>query len=381
MDAPRFATAAIHAGHRPDESTGAVNVPIYLSSTFAQDGCGVPRGGYDYARTGNPTRAALEAKLAALEGGRHGLAFASGLAAVDCALRALLRPGDHVVIPDDAYSGTFRLLRGVLTDWRIDHTAVPAGDLEALASAVGERTRLVWLESPTNPSLSILDIEAAAESARSRGARVAVDNTFASPYLQRPLALGADLVIHSTTKYLGGHSDVLGGALITDDAELHAACKYLQNAAGAVPGPLDCYLTDRGVKTLPVRMERHCDNAEAVAEYLCSRSEVAAVRYPGLADHPGHAVAAKQMRRFGGMVAFDLGDAGAARKFCEATSYFTLGESLGGVESLIEHPHSMTHASANRTALETPPGLIRLSVGIEDHDDLLDDLERAFANI
>ncbi len=375
-----FATTAIHAGYRPDPATGAVNVPIYASSTFAQDGVGNLRGGYEYARTGNPTRAALEAVLAAVEQGRFGRAFASGMAASDCALRALLRPGDHLVIPDDAYGGTFRLIDKVFREWGVAHTAVALSDLDALRSAITPQTRLIWVETPTNPMLSIADISAIAEIGQKAGAKILVDNTFASPALQQPLTLGADIVLHSTTKYIGGHSDLLGGALVTDDAELDEKFGFLQNAAGAVPGPFDAYQTMRGIKTLEVRMQRHTDNATSVAEFLSEHSSISRVLYPGLPDHPGHDIAKRQMRGFGGMVSVQMrGGAEAARRLCSRTEVFILAESLGGVESLIEHPGAMTHASTAGSQLEVPDDLVRLSVGIEDPADLVADLREALA--
>ena len=375
-----FATRAIHAGYRPDPATGAVNTPIYASSTFAQDGVGGLRGGFEYARTGNPTRAALEAVLAAVEEGRFGRAFSSGMSASDCALRAVLRPGDHIVIPDDAYGGTFRLIDKVFREWGVDHTPVHLSDLEAVRSAITATTRMIWVETPTNPLLSIADIAAIAAIGRGVGATVLVDNTFASPALQQPLTLGADIVLHSTTKYIGGHSDVVGGALITDSEELDAKFAFLQNGAGAVPGPFDAYLTMRGLKTLEVRMRRHCDNAAQVAEFLAGHPAVSQVLYPGLAEHPGHEVAARQMRGFGGMVSVRMrGGAEAAHKLCSRTEIFILAESLGGVESLIEHPGAMTHASTAGSQLEVPDDLVRLSVGIEDPADLLSDLREALA--
>jgi cystathionine gamma-synthase len=375
-----FATRAIHAGYRPDPATGAVNTPIYASSTFAQDGVGGLRGGFEYARTGNPTRAALEAVLAAVEEGRFGRAFSSGMSASDCALRAVLRPGDHIVIPDDAYGGTFRLIDKVFREWGVDHTPVHLSDLDAVRSAMTTTTRMIWVETPTNPLLSIADIAAIAEIGRGVGAMVLVDNTFASPALQQPLTLGADIVLHSTTKYIGGHSDVVGGALITDSEELDAKFAFLQNGAGAVPGPFDAYLTMRGLKTLELRMQRHCDNAAQVAAFLAGHPAVSQVLYPGLAEHPGHAVAARQMRGFGGMVSVRMrGGAEAARKLCSRTEIFILAESLGGVESLIEHPGAMTHASTAGSQLEVPDDLVRLSVGIEDPADLLCDLREALA--
>lgn len=380
LDPRGFATRAIHAGHEPDPATGAVNVPIYASSTFAQDGVGGMRGGYEYARTGNPTRAALEANLASLEDGRHGRAFSSGMAATDAALRTLLRPGDHLVIPDDAYGGTFRLIDKVFTQWGISYTPVAVNDVDAVRAAITSATKVVWVETPTNPLLNIADIERVAEVAHDAGARFVVDNTFASPYLQQPLRLGADVVLHSTTKYLGGHSDVVGGALVTDDADLDAGFGFLQNGAGGVPGPFDAYLTLRGAKTLAVRMEQHCTNAEAVVDLLVGHPAVTSVLYPGLPDHPGHEAAARQMRRFGGMVSLRLaGGRQAALDLCARTSIFTLAESLGGIESLIEHPGAMTHASTAGSVLEVPDDLVRLSVGIEDTADLLADLEQALA--
>lgn len=375
-----LATKAIHAGYRPDLATGAVNTPIYASSTFAQDGVGGLRGGFEYARTGNPTRAALEASLAAVEEGAFGRAFSSGMAATDCALRAILRPGDHLVIPDDAYGGTFRLIDKVFTHWGVEYTPVALADLDAVRGAITSRTRLIWVETPTNPLLSIADIAGIAALGQQSGAKVLVDNTFASPALQQPLTLGADVVLHSTTKYIGGHSDVVGGALVTNDEELDQAFAFLQNGAGGVPGPFDAYLTLRGLKTLVVRMERHSENAAAVAEFLTGHPSVSAVLYPGLPDHPNHEVAARQMRRFGGMVSVRMKDGRqAAERLCANTKVFILAESLGGVESLIEHPSAMTHASTAGSQLEVPDDLVRLSVGIEDIADLLADLEQALA--
>jgi cystathionine gamma-synthase len=372
------ATRAIHAGYRPDPATGAVNAPIYASSTFAQDGVGGLRGGYEYARTGNPTRSALEASLASVEGGAFGRAFASGMAATDCALRSLLRPGDHVVIPDDAYGGTFRLIDKVLTQWGITHTPAALADLDAVRAAVTSETKLIWVETPTNPLLSIADIAGIAQVAAVTGAKVLVDNTFASPALQQPLALGADIVLHSTTKYIGGHSDVVGGALVTNDEELDDAFAFLQNGAGGVPGPFDAYLTMRGLKTLVLRMQRHSENAALVAEFLVGHPAVESVLYPGLPSHPNHEVARRQMSGFGGMVSVRLrGGREAALRLCARTEIFILAESLGGVESLIEHPGSMTHASTAGSQLEVPDDLVRLSVGIEEAGDLLGDLEQA----
>ena len=373
-----LATKAIHAGYPPDPATGAVNAPIYASSTFAQDGVGVLRGGFEYARTGNPTRAALEASLAAVEAGAFARAFSSGMAAADCALRAMVRPGDHVVIPNDAYGGTFRLIDKVFTQWNVEYTPVALDDLEAVAAAITARTRLIWVETPTNPLLTIADIAALAELGKQVAAKVLVDNTFASPALQQPLVLGADVVLHSTTKYIGGHSDVVGGALITNDHELDDAFGFLQNGAGAVPGPFDAYLTMRGLKTLVLRMQRHSENALAVAEFLDGHAAVSTVLYPGLPGHPGHEIAARQMSDFGGMVSVRM-RAGrkAAQDLCARTRVFILAESLGGVESLIEHPSAMTHASTAGSQLEVPDDLVRLSVGIEDIADLLADLEQA----
>ena len=372
-----FDTLAIHAGQEPDPATGAVVPPIYQVSTYKQDGIGGLRGGYEYSRSANPTRTALEECLAALEGGVRGLAFASGMAAEDTLLRALCRPGDHVLIPGDAYGGTYRLFSKVAEPWGLAYDPVPLGDAEAVRAAVRPETKIIWVETPTNPLLGIADITALAEVARDAGALLVVDNTFASPYLQRPLALGADVVVHSTTKYIGGHSDVVGGALVAADAELGERLAFHQNAMGAVAGPFDAWLTLRGVKTLGVRMDRHCSNAAAVADMLTRHPAVREVLYPGLPGHPGHGAAAKQMRDFGGMVSFRMGSEEAAVRVCEAAKLFTLGESLGGVESLIEHPGRMTHASAAGSPLEVPADLVRLSVGIEDVDDLLRDLERA----
>jgi cystathionine gamma-synthase len=373
-----FATRAIHAGQQPDPTTGSVIVPIHATSTYAQDGVGGLRGGYEYSRTGNPTRSALEECLAALENGRFGRTFGSGMAATDVTLRALLRPGDHVVMPNDAYGGTFRLVDKVLREWGIEHTPVPLSDVDAVRAACRPNTKVVWVETPTNPLLNIADIAALAGVAHDAGARLVVDNTFASPYLQQPLELGADVVVHSMTKYLGGHSDVVGGALITADEELDARAAFLQNSAGATLGPFDAWLTLRGIKTLPVRMERHSDNAERVVEFLTRHPRVRRVLYPGLPGHPGHEVAVKQMRRFGGMVSFIVdGGAEAALRVCANTRLFTLAESLGGVESLIEHPGRMTHASTAGSLLEVPEDLVRLSVGIEDAEDLIEDLRTA----
>jgi cystathionine gamma-synthase len=371
-----FETRAIHAGQDHDPSTGAVTTPIYQVTTYAQSAVGVHKG-YDYSRTVNPTRTALERCLASLEGAAHGAAFASGMAAADAVLRAL-RPGDGIVLGDDAYGGTFRLISGVYAPAGIAWTALDLTDADALAAAWPEGTRLVWLETPTNPGLRLVDIAAVARVAHDRGALCVVDNTFATPYLQRPLEHGADVVVHSTTKYLGGHSDVVGGFVATDDPAVAEAIAFVQNSAGAVPAPLDCFLVLRGVKTLPVRMDRHCENAAAVVDLLGSHPAVARVLYPGLPDHPGHDVAGRQMSGYGGMVSF-IAAAGpeAALSLVTKTRLFTLAESLGAVESLIEHPAAMTHASAAGSPLEVDDALVRLSVGLESRDDLLADLGRA----
>jgi cystathionine gamma-synthase len=380
MNQQNFETLAIHAGQEPDAATGAVVPPIYQVSTYKQDGVGGLRGGYEYSRSANPTRTALEENLAALEGGSRGLAFASGLAAEDCLLRALLRPGDHVVIPNDAYGGTFRLFAKVVERWGVEWSVADSSDPAAVRAEIRDRTKVIWVETPSNPLLGISDVAALADVARSAGAKLVVDNTFASSYLQQPLALGADVVVHSTTKYMGGHSDVVGGALVTSDRELGEELAFHQNAMGAVSGPFDAWLVMRGIKTLAVRMDRHCANAARVAEMLSGHREVAQVYYPGLPTHPGHEVAAKQMRGFGGMVSFRVrGGEQAAVQVCNRTEIFTLGESLGGVESLIEHPGRMTHASVAGSALEVPADLVRLSVGIESVDDLLADLTEALA--
>ncbi|HEX8347063.1 MAG TPA: cystathionine gamma-synthase [Actinoplanes sp.] len=374
-----FNTVAIHAGQEPEARTGAVVPPIYQTSTYAQDAVGAPREGYEYSRSGNPTRDALQECLAAIEGGRRGLAFASGLAAEDTLLRTVCRPGDHVLIPDDAYGGTYRLFAKVAENWGLDWTAAPLGDPDAVRAAFRPgHTRMIWAETPTNPLLNIADIAALATVAHEFDALLAVDNTFASPYLQQPIALGADVVIHSTTKYLGGHSDVVGGALIAASDGLGEDLAFHQNAMGAVNGPFDAWLTLRGIKTLGVRMDRHCDNAERIVDFLDGHAAVAEVLYPGLDAHPGHEVAAKQMSRFGGMISFRAaGGPDEAVRICNSTQLFVLAESLGGVESLIEHPGQMTHLSAAGSPLEVPADLVRLSVGIEDVDDLLADLEQA----
>ncbi len=378
-----FSTRAIHAGQEPDPTTGAVVPPIYATSTYAQDGVGGLRNGYEYSRSANPTRTALEECLAALEGGVRGFAFASGLAAEDTLVRTIGRSGAHLVVPDDAYGGTYRLFARAYQGWGLGVDSVPLTDLAAVEAAVrpGE-TVAVWAETPTNPLLNVADIAALAEIAHAAGALLVVDNTFASPYLQQPLALGADVVVHSTTKYCGGHSDVVGGALVAADAELAERIAFHHNALGAVAGPFDAWLVLRGLKTLAVRMDRHSDNAERVAGFLVEHAAVSQVIYPGLPDHPGHDLAKRQMRRFGGMISFRVA-AGeqAAVEVCGRTRVFTLGESLGGVESLIEHPGRMTHASVTGTALEVPADLIRLSVGIEDVEDLLADLAQALCHL
>jgi cystathionine gamma-synthase len=377
-------TLAIHAGQDPDAATGAVTVPIYATSTYAQDAVGVLRTGlgtgYDYSRSGNPTRTALQECLAAMEGGRHGFTFASGMAAEDTLIRALLRPGDHVLIPDDAYGGTYRLFDAVMARWGVRHTPVALDDLGQVTAAFTDRTRLLWVETPTNPLLTVADVRALADEAHRRGVTVVVDNTFATPALQRPLSLGADVVLHSTTKYLAGHSDVVGGALVVDDDGLADRLGFHQNAMGAVNGPFDAFLTLRGVRTLGVRMDRHCDNAEAVVDLLVDHPRVDSVLYPGLPGHRGHDVAGRQMSRFGAMVSFTVrGGADAAATVCSRTRLFTLAESLGGVESLIELPGQMTHASVHGSPLEVPANLVRLSVGIETITDLIDDLRWALA--
>ncbi len=373
---PGFETRAIHAGQPPDPVSGAVIPAVSFATTFAQEAAGQHKG-FDYARTNNPTRAGLETCLASLEGAAHGLAFASGMAAEDALLHCL-SPGDHIIIPDDAYGGTFRLINGVWGTFGISHTPVRMTDLDAIRAAWQPNTRLVWTETPSNPMLLIVDIEPLAALTHERGGRLVVDNTFATPYLQQPLAHGADVVVHSMTKYLGGHSDVVGGFLATDDAALAERLAFYQNSVGAVPGPMDCYLVQRGIKTLAVRMDRHCANAVAVATMLSAHPAVERVLYPGLKDHPGHEIAARQMRHFGGMVSFIHKDGeAAALEVARSTKIFTLAESLGAVESLIEHPHRMTHTSVVGSALEVDAGLIRLSVGIESVEDLLGDLEQA----
>lgn len=375
-----FATRAIHAGQAFDPTTGAVIPPVYLSTTFVQDGVGGFRSGYEYARGGNPTRTALETQLAALEGGERAFSFASGLAAEDALLRSVLRPGDHVLMANDVYGGTHRLVNRVHVPWGVELSTVEMTDADAVRAAIRPETRVVWLETPSNPLMKITDLARVAEIAHAAGAIVVADNTFASPYLQQPLALGADVVVHSTTKYLGGHSDVLGGAVIVRAGlevrgeSVADAVGFTQFGAGAVSGPLDAWLTTRGIKTLAVRMDRHSANAAAIAEAVTGHAKVVRVYYPGLADHPGHELAARQMRAFGGMLSLELHDGPAARRFVESTGLFQLAESLGGVESLVCYPSEMTHASVRGTALEVSPAIVRLSVGIEGVDDLLADV-------
>jgi cystathionine gamma-synthase len=376
---PGFSTRAIHEGQEFDPTTGSVVPPVYLTSTFVQDGIGGFRGGYEYARGGNPTRTSLQTLLAALEGGPDAYSFASGLAAEDTLLRAILKPGDRVVMGNDVYGGTHRLVSRVFVPWGVGLVTVDMSDLDAVRDAVdASATRILWIETPSNPLMKISDIAALAEIGHRAGAVVVVDNTFASPYLQQPLVLGADVVVHSTTKYLAGHSDVLGGALIVNDAELSEKVGFLQFGVGAVSGPFDAWLTIRGIKTLALRMEKHSSNAQAIAEALVGHPALEAVYYPGLAGHPGHELAARQMLRFGGMLSVALkGGSAIARKFAESTTVFQLAESLGGVESLIGYPSEMTHASVRGTELEVPDNVVRLSVGIEDEPDLLADVLQA----
>lgn len=380
-----FSTRAIHAGQEPDAATGAVVPPLHLTSTYMQDGVGGLRGGYEYSRSANPTRDTLQTLLADLDGGVAAYSFASGLAAEDALLRAVLRPGGRVVMGNDVYGGTHRLVARLHVPWGVELQTVDMSDTDRVREALaapGETPAVLWVETPTNPLMKIADIAALAEVGHAAGAVVVVDNTFASPYLQQPLALGADVVVYSTTKYLGGHSDVVGGAVVLGDDELAERVGFLQYAAGAISGPLDAWLTVRGIKTLAVRMERHSANAQAVAEALVAHPAVADVFYPGLPDHPGHAIAARQMRGFGGMLSVALaGGADAARRFAESTTIFTLAESLGGVESLIGYPSEMTHASVKGTELAVPENVVRLSVGIEDARDLVDDLTQALERV
>lgn len=379
-----LATRAIHAGQEPDPTTGAVITPIYMTSTFKQDGVGGLRNGYDYSRSVNPTRNSFDAQLAAVEGAKYALSFSSGLAAIDVLLRATLKPGDNILLGNDVYGGTYRLLAKVFVPWGIGLDVVDITDTAAVAAALeAKQYRYIWVETPSNPLLNITDIAATADVAHRHGTKVVVDNTFASPVLQHPLNDGADAVVYSTTKYIGGHSDVVGGAIVLNDEETRDAVAFLQNAAGAVPSPFDSWLDIRGLKTLAVRVQRHSENALKIAQWLETRPEVERVWYPGLESHPGHEIAARQMHGgFGGMVSVQLA-AGfeAAKRFAGATQIFTLAESLGGVESLIEHPGAMTHASVAGTTLEVPANLVRLSVGIEGADDLIADLEQAFAAI
>ncbi|PZE74247.1 cystathionine gamma-synthase [Curtobacterium sp. MCBD17_019] len=377
-----FSTRAIHSGQEPDERTGAVVPPVFLTSTFVQDGIGRMRNGYEYSRSGNPTRDSLQEQLADLDGGVRALSFSSGLAAEDALLRAVLAPGAHVVMGNDVYGGTHRLVNRLHVPWGVELTTVEMSDLDAVRAVLqaGEpgRTVVLWVETPTNPLMKIVDIAALAAIGHEVGALVVVDNTFASPYLQQPLALGADVVAYSTTKYLGGHSDVVGGAIVLRDEELAERVGFVQFAAGAISGPMDAWLTTRGIKTLAVRMERHSANAQAVAEALVGHPAVERVFYPGLESHPGHGIAAKQMRGFGGMLSVALtGGPEAARRFAESTEVFQLAESLGGVESLIGYPSEMTHASVKGTELAVPEHVVRLSVGIEDVADLVADVEQA----
>lgn len=382
MSEHAFATRAIHAGQAPDPTTGSIIPPIYQASTHVQDGIGGFRDGYEYNRAGNPTRSSLETQLAALEGGASALSFASGLAAEDALLRGILRPGDHIVLGNDVYGGTYRLLTKVLAPWGIETTTVELSDVDELRAAIRPETKIVWVETPSNPLLKIVDIELIAEIAHATGAIAVVDNTFASPALQQPLSLGADLVVHSTTKYLGGHSDVLGGAVVFRDDRFFEQVKFQQFAVGAVSAPLDAWLTTRGIKTLAVRVRQHSENAQAIAEWAAGRPEFATVYYPGLASHPGHDVATRQMSGFGGMLSLGLSSgADAAKSFAESTELFQLAESLGGVESLIGYPPDMTHASVRGTALAVPENVVRLSVGIEGVDDLIADLEQGLARL
>lgn len=382
-DAHGFSTRAIHVGQEFDPTTGAVIPPVHFSTTYAQDGIGNLRGGYEYGRGGNPTRDALQKQLASLEGATHAFSFASGLAAEDALLRAVLRPGDHVLMGNDVYGGTHRLVRRIFGDWNIGLTTIELDDMAAVRDALASTgARVLWLETPSNPLMKITDITALAVVAHEAGALVVVDNTFATPYLQQPLGLGADVVVHSTTKYLGGHSDVIGGAVVTSDDELASKVGFHQFAAGAVSGPLDAWLTTRGIKTLAVRMDRHSASAHALASALLGHSAVARVYYPGLPSHPGHELAARQMSDFGGMLSLELaGGAAAARAFAEGLHVFSLAESLGGVESLVNYPSEMTHASVRGTALEVSDAIIRLSVGLEDVDDLLADVQQSLARL
>ena len=377
-----FATDAIHAGYEPDSLYGPINTPIYASTTFAQDGLAELRGGYEYTRVGNPTVTALEKAVAALEGAEYAVAYSSGMAAIDVILRILLKPGDHIVVSNDAYGGTYRLIQQVFTQWGVENTVVDMTNPDEVAAAVKDNTKAIWVETPTNPMLDIVDIEAIA--AVKKQATLVVDNTFASPYLQKPFDLGADVVVHSTTKYIGGHSDVVGGIVCGDDSRVpgfHEQLRFFFGWVGANPSPFDTYLTGRGLKTLSVRMDKHCDNAEAVAKFLDAQPQVARVCYPGLETHPGHETAKKQMTRFGGMVSVLFQTTEQAKTFCKSTKLFCLAESLGGVESLLEHPATMTHVSVAGSALEVPGELVRISVGIEEEADLIADLEQALTQL
>lgn len=384
---PGFDTNAIHAGYEPDGHMGSINVPIYASTTFAQNAPNELRGGFEYGRVANPTVTSLANTIAALEGASHGKVFASGMAATDLLLRAILRPGDHLVMGHDAYGGTYRLINTVFVEWGVEFSVVDTTKPDQVAAALQSKTKLVWLETPTNPLLAITDIAAIAEvlDAHSLGdrPRLIVDNTFASPYLQRPLDLGADVVLHSTTKYIGGHSDVIGGAVVSNDAQLDEALDFLLGGVGPTSSPFDAYLTARGVKTLGVRMDRHCSNAQAVAKFLDARPEVAEVLYPGLESHPGHEIAARQGtgKGFGGMISVRFGSEEKALAFCQATELICLAESLGGVESLLEHPAMMTHQSVAGSQLEVPRDLVRISIGIENEEDLLADVQQALEQL
>ncbi|MHA7279281.1 cystathionine gamma-synthase [Arthrobacter sp. MDT2-2] len=378
-----FNTRAVHAGQTPDPTTGAVIPPLYQTTTFAQDGIGKLRNGYEYGRGTNPTRDALQTQIAALEGGKRAFSFSSGLAAEDALIRAALRPGDHIVLGNDAYGGTYRLIDRVLSQWGITNTAVDMADTAAVQAAIAaNNTKMVWVETPSNPMMKITDIAATAQLAHDAGALLVVDNTFASPYLQQPLTFGADVVVHSTTKYIGGHSDASGGAVVVNDDELAEKIGFVQFAVGAVSAPMEAWLTTRGLKTLGVRMDRHSSNATAIARWLLEQDEVERVYYPGLPEHPGHDLAAAQMKDFGGMISVTFkGGAEAAKKVAESTHVFILAESLGGIESLMNYPSDMTHASVKGTELAVPENLIRLSVGIEDIEDLIGDLEQAISSL
>lgn len=375
----KFETRAIHVAQDPDPATGGVIPPIHMTSTHQQNAIGDLRQGYEYGRAGNPTRNALQQALASLEGGRFGFSFSSGLAAEDAIIRGLLQPGDHVLLADDLYGGTYRLFNRVHRGWGIDSEVVDLNDKDALRAAIRPgKTKLIWIETPSNPMLTIFDILKVSQIAHEHGAITVVDNTFATPYLQRPLELGADIVVHSTTKYLGGHSDVIGGAVVLNDGELAAKVEFQQFAVGAVSSPFDAWLTHRSLKTLALRMDRHSQNGQAVAEYLLGHKAIAEVYYPGLPSHPGHELAKSQMRSFGGIVSLKFaGGTAAAKKFCESTKLFTLAESLGGVESLVNYPAEMTHASAANSPIEVAGDIVRLSVGVEHIDDILADIKQA----